>query len=81
MKALLPTILLFSLVAPAKAFTCGEFAENYLVFAKPIGDPTRSWQASGFFIGHVYGFDAGEVPRKRRPATTEVKRFISLDFG
>lgn len=55
MKALLPIVLLLSLVAPAKANkvgSCGELAEYYLEFAKPSNDPTKSWFSTGYYSGY-----------------------------
>ena len=65
MKALLPIILLLSLVAPAKANkvgSCGELAEFYLEFAKSksIDDPASSWYKSGVFYGFVNGYRLGD---------------------
>lgn len=61
MKIFLPIILLFSLVAPAKAqMNCGTLAEYYLEYAKPTGDRTKNFQSSGYFIGFVSGFRVGD---------------------
>jgi hypothetical protein len=61
MKLLLPIILLFSLVSPAKAeMNCGRFAKDYLEFRKPYGDLTRNTEAAGHFLGFVAGFRLGD---------------------
>jgi hypothetical protein len=64
MKLLLPIILLFSLVSPAKALmTCGWLADYYLEYAKPKGDPTRLWSKDAYFGGYVFGFTSGDDGR------------------
>ena len=63
MKALLPIVLLFSLVAPAKALNCGDLAGFYLHYAKPNSDPTKLWLDDGYFNGYVFGFISGDNNR------------------
>ena len=61
MKALLPIILLLSLVAPAKADgSCGELAEYYLEYQKDLWDDDRSDFASAWIMAYVSGFVAGD---------------------
>ena len=49
---------------------CGKLADYYLEFAKPkegtgfmsnfIGDPTRVYSKSNYFVGYVSGFRSGD---------------------
>jgi hypothetical protein len=62
MKALLPIILLLSLVSPAKALNCGDLAKYYLDVASHNGNTTTLVSAYniGYFLAFVSGYIAGD---------------------
>ena len=71
MKALLPIILLLSLVAPAKADessvlkryesgTCGRLAEYYHAYANIVRDDPGNAERRAYFAGYIAGFHDGD---------------------